>query len=152
MEHHIQAIFESSIKRKNIMPIIKTIHGDLVAAFMNPTNQEITDMAHGCNCTARMGAGIAKTVAEMMPGAFEKDKEVARINTFVNEVIKFIKGVHASTDVKPDRTEFALAMDMYYLAKFYACQSHAPISLNSRERQAGLKLDQWLSTINKDTE
>lgn len=56
------------------MPIVKTIQGDLVAAFLDKNNKEITDMAHGCNCVGSMGAGIAATVATLIPEACVNDR------------------------------------------------------------------------------
>jgi hypothetical protein len=75
------------------MAIIKTIEGDLVAAFLDSANKTITDMAHGCNCASAMGAGIAATVAIRIPLAYEADKQFHKNEPAFMKIGKFSKYV-----------------------------------------------------------
>jgi len=53
------------------MPIINTISGDLLDLF---AQQKYTAIAHGCNTFANFGAGIALSIKEKYPLAYEADK------------------------------------------------------------------------------
>jgi len=54
---------------------MKTISGDLLQLAMAG---EFDVIVHGCNCFHMMGAGIAKSVADCFPEAFEADKATKR--------------------------------------------------------------------------
>ncbi len=47
-----------------------TEKGDLVQKALN---QEFDVIVHGCNCQCTMGAGIAKTIKQKFPAAYEAD-------------------------------------------------------------------------------
>ncbi|MCO7226734.1 macro domain-containing protein [Pleionea sp. CnH1-48] len=49
---------------------MKEIHGDLIALAKEGHFDVII---HGCNCQCAMGAGIAKTIKEVFPQAYEAD-------------------------------------------------------------------------------
>jgi O-acetyl-ADP-ribose deacetylase (regulator of RNase III) len=51
---------------------IKIVKGDLLEAF---DRQEVNFIAHCCNMQNVMGAGIARSIKERYPSAFEADKE-----------------------------------------------------------------------------
>lgn len=53
------------------MAIIKTIKGDLIKLFKEG---EFTAIAHGANCFAKMGAGIAAQIRYNFPEAYGADK------------------------------------------------------------------------------
>ena len=52
------------------MPILKTKYRDLLDAF---DANEIQIIIHGCNCFRSFGAGIAKSIKERYPEAYEAD-------------------------------------------------------------------------------
>ena len=52
------------------MPILETKYQDLLDAF--DTN-EVQTIIHGCNCFRSFGAGIAKSIKERYPKAYEAD-------------------------------------------------------------------------------
>lgn len=52
--------------------IIKEIHGDLVKMFKRG-ELEVDGIAHGANCQSIMGAGIAATIREEFPAAYQAD-------------------------------------------------------------------------------
>ena len=52
------------------MPILKTKYRDLLDAF---DSNEIQIIIHGCNCFRSFGAGIAKSIKERYPEAYEAD-------------------------------------------------------------------------------
>ena len=52
------------------MPILKTKYRDLLDAF---DANEIQIIIHGCNCFRSFGAGIAKSIKERYPKAYEAD-------------------------------------------------------------------------------
>ena len=41
-------------------------------------SDEFDMIAHGCNCFCTMGSGVAKTIREEFPSAFEADKQTIR--------------------------------------------------------------------------
>lgn len=49
---------------------MKTVHGDLIALALEGNFDVII---HGCNCFNTMGAGIAKTIKQKFPAAYEAD-------------------------------------------------------------------------------
>ena len=49
---------------------MKIIEGDLIELALNG---EFDLIVHGCNCFCTMGAGIAKTIQDVFPEAFEAD-------------------------------------------------------------------------------
>lgn len=51
---------------------MKIIEGDLIEAALNGKFDVI---AHGCNCYHTMGAGIAKQIKKVFPGAYKADCE-----------------------------------------------------------------------------
>ena len=53
---------------------MKRIKGDLVKLALDG---QFDAIVHGCNCFHTMGAGIAKTIASVLPEAFEADKATA---------------------------------------------------------------------------
>lgn len=48
------------------------VNADLIDSFIH---NDMDAMVHGCNCFHLMGAGIAKSVAEKLPEAYEVDKK-----------------------------------------------------------------------------
>ena len=52
------------------MPILETKYHDLLDAF--DTN-EVQTIIHGCNCFRSFGAGIAKSIKERYPKAYDAD-------------------------------------------------------------------------------
>ena len=52
------------------MPILKTKYRDLLDAF---DANEIQIIIHGCNCFRSFGAGIAKSIKERYPEAYDAD-------------------------------------------------------------------------------
>ena len=48
---------------------MKVLHGDLLAMAA----QEFDVIIHGCNCFCTMGAGIAKSVKQQFPAAYQAD-------------------------------------------------------------------------------
>ena len=54
--------------------MFKIITGDLIKMAKN---NEFDIIAHGCNCFHMMGAGIAKTIREEFPEAYEADLKTA---------------------------------------------------------------------------
>lgn len=51
---------------------MEIIKGDLIQLALGG---EFDVIVHGCNCFHTMGAGIAKTISQTLPEAFEADKE-----------------------------------------------------------------------------
>ena len=49
---------------------MKVVHGDLVKLALDGRFDVIV---HGCNCQCTMGAGIAKTIKQVFPEAYEAD-------------------------------------------------------------------------------
>lgn len=49
---------------------MKTIHGDLIQLALEG---EFDVMVHGCNCFCTMGAGLAKTIKQKFPKAYQAD-------------------------------------------------------------------------------
>ena len=49
---------------------MKEIHGNLIELALNG---EFDVIIHGCNCFCTMGKGIAKTIKEIFPTAYEAD-------------------------------------------------------------------------------
>ncbi len=49
---------------------VKTVDGDLIKLALTG---EFEVIAHGCNCMCHMGAGIAKTIKQVFPAAYEAD-------------------------------------------------------------------------------
>ncbi len=49
---------------------MKTVKGDLIKLALDG---QFDVIVHGCNCFCTMGAGIAKTIKEQFPEAFEAD-------------------------------------------------------------------------------
>ncbi len=56
------------------MPIIETKRGDLLDAF---DLNEVSTIVHGCNCFRSFGAGIAKSIKERYPEAYDADLNTA---------------------------------------------------------------------------
>lgn len=54
------------------MLLMKTIQGDLIKLALDGRFDVIV---HGCNCFCTMGKGIAKTIKETFPAAYEADCE-----------------------------------------------------------------------------
>jgi len=54
------------------------------------TNQFVTVIGHSCNCQNTFGSGIARTIREMYPVAYEADCSAARAN--VNTLGRFSVG------------------------------------------------------------
>lgn len=54
---------------------MKTIPGDLIKMALNG---EFDIIVHGCNCWITMGGGIAKTIRETFPEAFDADKKTLK--------------------------------------------------------------------------
>jgi len=54
---------------------MKTINGDLVQLALAG---EFDVIIHGCNCLCTMGSGIAKTIREYFPKAYEIDQETIK--------------------------------------------------------------------------
>ena len=52
------------------MPILKTKYRDLLDAF---DANEVQTIIHGCNCFRSFGAGIAKSIKERYPEAYDAD-------------------------------------------------------------------------------
>lgn len=50
--------------------IVNTIQGNLIEEFLKLKYDAIV---HGCNCFCTMGKGIAKTIKEIFPKAYEED-------------------------------------------------------------------------------
>ncbi len=55
--------------------MINTIEGCLITNFKNKKYDAII---HGCNCFCTMGAGIAKTIKNNFPSAFEEDQKTKK--------------------------------------------------------------------------
>lgn len=53
---------------------MKTQQGDLLKLAIDG---EFDVIVHGCNCLCTMGAGIAKTIKQKFPAAYEADKQTA---------------------------------------------------------------------------
>ncbi len=58
------------------MPIVNTIHGDLVALAKEG---RYTHIAHGCNCHGIMGSGIAPQIADAFDNVREADHDESEI-------------------------------------------------------------------------
>jgi len=56
---------------------MKTIQGDLIKLALAG---EFDVIVHGCNCFCTMGAGIAKTIKQKFPAAFQADLATAKGN------------------------------------------------------------------------
>lgn len=59
------------------MPIIRQIKGDLID-IAKSKKYNVTAIAHGCNCFCKMGAGVAKKIADAFPSADKVDKETIK--------------------------------------------------------------------------
>jgi O-acetyl-ADP-ribose deacetylase (regulator of RNase III) len=53
---------------------MKIVHGDLIKLALEGQFQVII---HGCNCFCTMGAGIAKTIKQVLPEAYSADLKTA---------------------------------------------------------------------------
>lgn len=53
------------------MSVVKTVKGDLIRMFLAGHFDMI---CHGANCKKTMGAGIAKTIREVFPEAYDADR------------------------------------------------------------------------------
>ena len=58
---------------------MKTIHGNLIKLAIAG---EFSVIVHGCNCQNNMGAGIAKQIAKIYPGAVHADDAAYRDKSF----------------------------------------------------------------------
>jgi O-acetyl-ADP-ribose deacetylase (regulator of RNase III) len=54
---------------------VKVVNGDLIELALAG---EFNVIAHGCNCFCTMGAGIAKSIKQHFPEAFEADVKTAK--------------------------------------------------------------------------
>lgn len=54
---------------------MKTVKGDLIKLAING---EFDVIVHGCNCFCQMGAGIAYTIKQKFPKAYEADLETKK--------------------------------------------------------------------------
>ena len=54
---------------------MKVVRGDLVMLALDGRFEVII---HGCNCQCAMGAGIAKTIKQAFPEAYDADKATAK--------------------------------------------------------------------------
>ena len=54
---------------------MKTIHGDLIQLALDG---EFDVIIHGCNCQCTMGAGIARSIKNTFPEAFQADMETTK--------------------------------------------------------------------------
>lgn len=54
---------------------MKVVQGDLIERALNG---EFDVIIHGCNCQCAMGAGIAKTIKELLPEAYQADRQTLK--------------------------------------------------------------------------
>ena len=54
---------------------MKTVQGDLIKLALSG---EFDLIVHGCNCFCTMGAGIAKTIKQEFPAAYQADLATAK--------------------------------------------------------------------------
>ena len=69
---------------------MKEIHGDLIKLA---EEGHFDVIIHGCNCFCTMGAGIAKTIKERYPEAYEADCETvsgdkSKLGTYTSAVVE----------------------------------------------------------------
>ncbi|MDF1663830.1 MAG: macro domain-containing protein [Planctomycetota bacterium] len=54
---------------------MKVIQGDLIELVLDG---QFDVIIHGCNCQCAMGAGIAKTIKERLPEAYQADRQTTK--------------------------------------------------------------------------
>jgi len=66
-----------------------TMKGDIISLFLSG---EYDYLVHGCNCFCTMGAGLAKTIKDKFPEAYEAD-----LKTKPGDVLKLGNYTHCET-------------------------------------------------------
>jgi O-acetyl-ADP-ribose deacetylase (regulator of RNase III) len=107
----------------------KEIKGDLIELAKKG---EFDLIAHGCNCFATMGAGIAKTIKANFPEAFRADKKyrarpsqrlgnmtVAVTNNNVNDKPLIVANLYTQFMPGPDYNYTAIAQSFINLTRAY---------------------------------
>lgn len=82
---------------------MKVIHGDLLALAKQG---QFDVIIHGCNCDCMMGAGIAKQIREVFPGAYTADKDTrhlgdAKLGTVSYVAVNGVVVANAYTQLRP---------------------------------------------------